>query len=184
MKIRQLPGTAGKTPIIAMTGDVLQETVDACYKAGMDGYIAKPFDRDVLMAELAGLVGSGRVSEKQTMSPTLPIADEIDEEMVFEMLQVLGSDDYMRLLDQTVARTKTVIEDMLRAASVRGTDELVQKAHALQSSLGHLGLKHARDVCLFIEQNAPKREMSEITAEIKKLGDVVERGVARIKSEN
>ena len=182
-KIRELPGAAGKIPIIAMTGDVLQDTVDACYKAGMDGYIAKPFDRDVLMAELANLVGSGRVSNAQTMSATLPVADEIDEEMVFEMLQVLGSADYMRLLDQTVARTKTVIEEMLRAASVRGTDDLVQKAHALQSSLGHLGLKHARDVCLFIEQNAPKREMSEITAEINKLGEVVERGVARIKSD-
>ena len=150
----------------------------------MDGYIAKPFDRDVLMAELSNLVGSGRVSEKQTMSPTLPIADEIDEEMVFEMLQVLGSEDYMRLLDQTVTRTKTVIEEMLKAASVRGTDELVQKAHALQSSLGHLGLKHARDVCLFIEQNAAKREMADIAAEIEKLGEVVERGVVRIKSEH
>jgi PAS domain S-box-containing protein len=182
-KIRELPGAAGKTPIIAMTGDVLQDTVDACFKAGMDGYIAKPFDRDVLMAELANLVGSGRVSNAQTTSATLPAADEIDEEMVFEMLQVLGSADYMRLLDQTVARTQTVIEEMLRAASVRGTDELVQKAHALQSSLGHLGLKHARDVCLFIEQNAPKREMSEITSEINKLGEVVERGVARIKSD-
>ncbi|WP_425403469.1 ATP-binding protein [Hwanghaeella sp.] len=183
-KIRQLPLPAGKIPIIAMTGDVLQETVDACYKAGMDGYIAKPFDRDVLMTELANLVGSGRISSTQTMSPTLPIADEIDEEMVFEMLQVLGSEDYMRLLDQTVVRTKTVIEDMRRAAAVRGTDELVQKAHALQSSLGHLGLKHARDVCLFIEQNAPRRDMSEISAEIDKLGEVVERGVSRIKSDH
>lgn len=183
-KIRELPGPAAKIPIIAMTGDVLQDTVDACYKAGMDGYIAKPFDRDVLMAELANLVGSGRVSESQTLSPTLPIADEIDEEMVFEMLQVLGSEDYMRLLDQTVTRTQTIIAEMLQAAAVRGTDELVQKAHALQSSLGHLGLKHARDVCLFIEQNSPKRDMAEITAEINKLGEVVERGVARIKSEH
>lgn len=183
-KIRSLTGRAAGIPIIAMTGDVLQETVDACYRAGMDGYIAKPFDREVLMAELANLIGSGRVSEARAMSPTLPIADEIDEEMVFEMLQVLGSEDYMRLLDQTAGRVQIVIQELLKAASVRATDELVQKAHALQSSLGHLGLKHARDVCLFIEQNAPRRDMAEITAEINKLSEVVLRGVARIKSEH
>jgi signal transduction histidine kinase len=42
-RIRQLPGAARHTPIIAMTANALPEQVRAFRQAGMDDYVAKPF---------------------------------------------------------------------------------------------------------------------------------------------
>jgi signal transduction histidine kinase/DNA-binding response OmpR family regulator len=42
------------TPIFALTADALPERRDACLRAGINGFLTKPLDRDRLMAALAG----------------------------------------------------------------------------------------------------------------------------------
>jgi signal transduction histidine kinase/ActR/RegA family two-component response regulator len=48
-RIRELPGTACRVPIIALTGSVMAEEIEACHAAGMQGHLAKPIDPDRLM---------------------------------------------------------------------------------------------------------------------------------------
>lgn len=45
-----------RTPILALTANARHDDQEACMKAGMDGYLAKPFDRLDLEAAIAGLV--------------------------------------------------------------------------------------------------------------------------------
>ncbi|MBX9748548.1 MAG: PAS-domain containing protein [Roseococcus sp.] len=56
-RIRTLPMPAGGVPILGVTASTLPEEVAACYEAGMDGHLAKPIDRDALLAAMAELVG-------------------------------------------------------------------------------------------------------------------------------
>ena len=52
-RIRSLRAPNAKTvPIIAMTANVFKEDVDNCLKAGMDGHIGKPLDKDVVIKYL------------------------------------------------------------------------------------------------------------------------------------
>jgi CheY-like chemotaxis protein len=46
--IRQLPGPAGRVPIVAMTANARAEDRQACIDAGMDGYVSKPIDMRAL----------------------------------------------------------------------------------------------------------------------------------------
>jgi CheY-like chemotaxis protein len=46
--IRQLPGPAGRVPIVAMTANARAEDRQACIDAGMDGYVSKPIDMTAL----------------------------------------------------------------------------------------------------------------------------------------
>lgn len=48
-EIRDLPGAAGQTPIVAMTAVAMPEQVRAYRQAGMDGYVAKPFQQQELL---------------------------------------------------------------------------------------------------------------------------------------
>ena len=43
-RIRALPGPASRVPVFALTADVIEEQVRACFDAGMNGHIAKPVD--------------------------------------------------------------------------------------------------------------------------------------------
>lgn len=51
--IRALPGAAGRLPIIALTANAMSEDRDACFEAGMNDFIPKPFDFEVFRSKLA-----------------------------------------------------------------------------------------------------------------------------------
>ncbi|NNC96310.1 MAG: response regulator [Chitinophagales bacterium] len=55
-KIRHLEGGKRPTPIIAMTASAEAEERNKCLDSGMDDYIPKPFDIDVLLRKIAGVV--------------------------------------------------------------------------------------------------------------------------------
>jgi PAS domain S-box-containing protein len=61
-RIRNLPGPAAKTPIIALTANVLSHQRAAYLAAGMDGVAAKPIAPAALIAEIVRLAG-GQVED-------------------------------------------------------------------------------------------------------------------------
>lgn len=51
IQIRQLPGLAGRVPIIALSASVFTEDIRRCFDAGADDFIAKPFMPGELIAK-------------------------------------------------------------------------------------------------------------------------------------
>lgn len=63
---RQEAGTGGRVPIIAMTAHALQGDNERFLSAGMDGYIAKPFQPRDLFEVLRSVMVSARAAHSQT----------------------------------------------------------------------------------------------------------------------
>jgi CheY-like chemotaxis protein len=62
-RIRAAEGDArGRTPIIALTANAFAEDREACLKAGMDGFLVKPLDREQLVGALNALPGAGQLA--------------------------------------------------------------------------------------------------------------------------
>lgn len=51
-KIRALEGAVSKIPVVAMTAHSLYGEMQNCYKAGMTGYVSKPFKKENLFAAI------------------------------------------------------------------------------------------------------------------------------------
>ncbi|WP_207540648.1 hybrid sensor histidine kinase/response regulator [Sabulicella rubraurantiaca] len=57
-RLRALPGPVGATPVIAVTASAFPEDIAAARSAGMERHIAKPVERQRLLALLAELAGT------------------------------------------------------------------------------------------------------------------------------
>ncbi|OKO71927.1 PAS domain-containing hybrid sensor histidine kinase/response regulator [Bradyrhizobium sp. NAS96.2] len=58
-----LAGQSGRrTPILALTANTLVEDRNACFEAGMDGFLIKPLDREKLEEALAGLAAGRHIA--------------------------------------------------------------------------------------------------------------------------
>ncbi|MDZ4775938.1 MAG: EAL domain-containing protein [Alphaproteobacteria bacterium] len=137
---------ARRTPIVALTADVLGASADAWRDAGTDGVLHKPFTIAALGAHLETHFGPPDevvVSE----SPLQSDADESDSASGFEHLDALGAPDFVQrvvglYLDQAPKRLSELI------AAVRDDDQdaAARAAHAIKSMSLSLGAQDVADL--------------------------------------
>ena len=73
--IRRLGGRAARTPIVALSANVLPEQIERCRRAGMDDHVAKPFVTEDLQAVV--LRWTGRPATVGAPSSDNPVLDDL-----------------------------------------------------------------------------------------------------------
>ena len=148
---RQLRALAAyaTTPIIAMTANVFVEDQDRCLAAGMDDFIAKPVDPDLLLATVARwlwadspapAVVSESAAHPADWQAALARVDGMD--VVAGLRSVRGRwSTYERLL-------RTFLRDhgedgaaLLRDLEQGNAEQATRRAHTLKGLAGTLGMK-------------------------------------------
>lgn len=155
--IRQLPGY-GSVPIIAMTANAFEEDRQQCMAAGMNDFLAKPFDPDTLFAMLIRWIpGLRKMSVKTAKSQKIELSQRVKspqlnvdnglrsfsgkQEKYFQMLQ--------RFLTIHLGDA-SLIETML----AKGDREAARRqAHTLKGVAALLGLEQVRESAATLEQD-------------------------------
>jgi signal transduction histidine kinase/CheY-like chemotaxis protein/HPt (histidine-containing phosphotransfer) domain-containing protein len=155
-RIRALDGGRQRVPVLAVTASALPEQVAACRAAGMDGHLAKPIDREILLAAVQRLAAGhslddgGPATSMEMQQPLLdgaalrnlaadlgPTADVVISEFVGEVR--LGYETLSApAIAQDLPRLRHAAHRLLGAARTLGARRLAAVTEFMQAEL-HAG---------------------------------------------
>ncbi|MBC9250944.1 hypothetical protein A9179_11705 [Pseudomonas alcaligenes] len=151
-----------RLPILAISAGVLSYEREQCTSAGMDDFLAKPIDCELMLATIRQHlppVTQAANAPAPSSTPTAPtlLAENL---AVFDVgpLLSLGEDDpsylntLVALVTRTVANGLAPISDAHRAWQEGRHSDAARLFHTLRSSLGTLGAKPFAATTLQIEQ--------------------------------
>lgn len=184
-RLRQLKGYE-KTPIVALSADVLADVKEKVLKAGMDGYLEKPLNPQILCQTLHDIVvkksnmqkmkksrqkQSRKVSETQVQNPAF-FDYSVDEGRVGG-----DKDVYARLLRLFVKQHQKDKEQLRTAATHGDFAVLESNVHALKGvavNIGALGLyKKSEELLKVLRQQNRTGVLQETERFIEDLADVL-----------
>lgn len=123
---RALRGRHDYTPILMLTARSRPEDVLKGFEAGTDDYLPKPFDLDIFLARLKGLLRRSRWSRREGAQPKTSETAVVNGKLIdFENLELRSGDGTTRLTlmemkllryliehEGSVVSRKTILEDV------------------------------------------------------------------------
>ena len=128
--------TGGHIPIIATTASAMKEDKERCLEAGMDAYISKPIEREVLFETIGALTGCSKAAKPdeagiQSFDPVFDVAAVLDS--------LDGDSELLReVAGIFLAQSTKHMEKIRSAISDQDAKILERAAHALKGSAANL----------------------------------------------
>jgi PAS domain S-box-containing protein len=146
--IRQLPGPAARTPIVAMTANAMQGDRERCLASGMDDYLSKPVQPDLLKEALTRWTSAAR-----TVDQPPPVDSAVLQS--FRQLQEEGAPDVLAEFIDLFLGDLPARRESIAIALERGEAEPIRAtAHALKSSAAYIGAQELARLCREMERVA------------------------------
>lgn len=178
-----------RIPILAMTANAMKSDQDRCLNAGMDDYIAKPFEPAALLRKLSNFLpalkalshGVSSLSEggKIALSHTMPETQDYDVESNTDV-QIIDFDRLCQrvmndrplafeLLNKTAQRIETDIREIEEGLQRAHIDQAGQMAHKLKGTAGILCAEPLREACERIEEDCSSENQAVPAAHMESL---------------
>ncbi len=174
--------------IVAMTAGVRPADRRACVEAGMDGYLAKPFQ----VAELQALLEQSRSLESAPPEPRDPAAEEeeearcesfdppsiLDPKRIAELQEVedaTGQPLVSQLIDDFLADESRLLTELREAVAAGDRETAERLAHSLKGSAATLGADRLAAVAHAAEIAFEAGELAGADARIEHLAEELAR---------
>ncbi len=140
-RIRALPGSAARVPIVALTANALGGDAERCLAAGMDGYLAKPFTPEQLNATIAlharrdGAGADGAAVEADPLRQLAEIVGAAQLQALLADFADYARDSLREIGDGSdLARCGRAAHDLKALAGTFGAAALARLATALEAA--------------------------------------------------
>lgn len=193
-EIRRLECGKSHIPIIAVTANAMEGEREKCLAAGMDAYITKPVDLELLSKTMIELLGrqKGQQDQSQARSDiTLETTEHFGEDEPitldnsvlenYRLMQMPGTSDLVaELVDLFISDSTARLKALGIAIHDEDTSAIREQAHALKGSSGNIGAFRLAGLSNLIEKevddlarvqdlsNELERELRNVIAALKR----------------
>lgn len=154
-------GTTKHVPIIAVTALAMAGDRERCLSAGMDDYVTKPIDRDLLREKLVYWMNPGTISAIKNATNVIQIFDNAfslsegrDEPLKYAQFVDAYGDEARDLLLLFINSSEKLVSDMQEAIQTEDPSQLASVAHELKGASWAVGADELARLSVFIEQAA------------------------------
>jgi len=144
-----------KIPIIAQSASTVQREIDACYEAGINDYIAKPFTFDALKKKVASALHLQSITK-----PFIPqqTTEPMKVDLLAQAMDMAGNDKMfaLKMIQLFLEELPKELTTISLALADRDLDKMRRAAHKSKSTFGILRIQSLTDICVDLEAFEPK----------------------------
>jgi signal transduction histidine kinase/HPt (histidine-containing phosphotransfer) domain-containing protein len=184
--IRKLDGFQ-YTPIIAMTAYAMQGTREECVRAGMDDYVAKPFDPRGFLAVVrrwASATDARSAADAPQAAPESSDPLLIDENHIAALRATMAASDFDALMAGVPARLQDRVGRLQSVFATGDLAALEHEAHKLISGAGNVGATALSMLAREIETSASTQDRSTVDSLMGAIGGKTSATLAALSARN
>lgn len=185
-KIREFENGGRNTYIVALTASYLPEKGQELFEAGIDNYIAKPFE----VGHLRLMLNYGLDRRKSRQRLEIIEVENISEATVPQELDIrsgitmVGGDEetYRELLADFVKRLPEISESMDRFFIERNLDGLARVAHNIKGVSSNLGALQLYEYAGRLEKCANDGYTSQLESSVREIKEILKKFIGDTSS--
>ncbi|MBL7942587.1 MAG: tetratricopeptide repeat protein, partial [Flavobacteriales bacterium] len=149
-------------PVLALTASVIKSDLDKCLEAGMNGYLAKPFDDRDLVQSIEDTLARGKV-----------------QQAVKRSTRIL-SDKFRQLFLSVVPARLAELRD---SVDRNDWDQVRERVHRMRPQLADAGVDFSESEYQRLEDPELMEETTEATVLLKKLTEAIDQRLNELRNE-
>jgi len=171
-------------PVIALTANAIKGENEKCLQAGMNDYIAKPFNEDAFLKKIAHWLQT-----EMTASDNLPISEQSNNEMLYDLsaLQEIsrGNQAFIeKMVKLFCEQSPAMVEQIKEAYSNDKLEAMGAVAHKLKPSIDNLKIISLKQVIRSIEKAGKENNKTEeVASQIQLTEEVINKTIKKLKQE-
>lgn len=140
---------AKRVPIVAVTAHVMAGDAEACFQAGMDDYLPKPFDLSKLQRTLARWLPEADGHDRKVVAPAPANQGGVLDVPQLEACLIGDADADAELVEMSLSETEDRLREMRESLNHDDEEKWRRCAHRAKGSCATLGF---RELAAFFEK--------------------------------